>query len=57
MRPNFWRVPTDNDVPAGLATRYRPWRDAIPALTDHKFEKNTLVLTRTYLGNRLDQHH
>jgi beta-galactosidase len=20
MRPNFWRVPTDNDVPAGLAT-------------------------------------
>jgi beta-galactosidase len=55
MRPNFWRVPTDNDVPAGLATRYRPWRDAIPALTDHKFEKNTLVLTRTYLDGRVTE--
>lgn len=55
LRPNFWRVPTDNDVPAGLAKKYRPWRDATPTLTDHKYEKNTLFLTRTYLDGKVTE--
>ncbi len=28
ITPNFWRVPTDNDVSAGMATRQGVWRTA-----------------------------
>ena len=55
LRPNFWRVPTDNDKPAGLAARYRPWRDATPTLVEHKYEQNTLTLTRTYLDGKVTE--
>lgn len=55
LSPNFWRVPTDNDKPAGLPQEYRPWRDATPTLTDHKYEKYTLFLTRTYLEGKVTE--
>ncbi|MTB53755.1 glycoside hydrolase family 2 TIM barrel-domain containing protein [Lewinella sp. W8] len=49
LKPNFWRAPTDNDKPARLARRYRPWRDASPTLVSHDFRNNSLQLTRQYL--------
>lgn len=55
LTPNFWRAPTDNDKPAGLARRYRPWRDASPTLTAHEFRNNSLQLTRTYLEGKVTE--
>ncbi len=55
LKPNFWRVPTDNDKPAGLATAYRPWRDAQPVLTSKSFRSGTLYLTRTYLEGKVSE--
>jgi beta-galactosidase len=55
LTPNFWRAPTDNDKPAGLARRYRPWRDASPTLTAHDFRNNSLQLTRTYLDGKVTE--
>jgi beta-galactosidase len=55
LRPNFWRAPTDNDKPAGLTTQYRPWRDAQPTLVSHSFERNVLILNRTYLDGKAEE--
>ena len=49
LKPNFWRAPTDNDKPAGLANRYKVWKDATPKLESHNFQDNALTLVRSYL--------
>ncbi len=55
LSPNFWRVPTDNDKPAGLARAYRPWRDAIPTLVDKRYSTSNLYITRTYLEGKVTE--
>ena len=55
LTPNFWRAPTDNDKPAGLARAYRPWRDAVPTLKSKEFRNNTLTLVRTYLEGKVTE--
>ncbi|MEM6769164.1 MAG: glycoside hydrolase family 2 TIM barrel-domain containing protein [Bacteroidota bacterium] len=55
LRPNFWRVPTDNDKPAGMARAYRPWRDAAPTLVDKRYSPGSLRLTRTYLDGKVTE--
>lgn len=55
LRPNFWRAPTDNDKPAGLARAYRPWRDATPTLVDKKYSTGKLMLTRSYLDGKVTE--
>ncbi|OAV45521.1 hypothetical protein A3850_013930 [Lewinella sp. 4G2] len=53
LRPNFWRAPTDNDKPAGLANRYAIWKDAEPTLVEHTYKANTLSITRAYLDGKV----
>ncbi len=55
LTPNFWRAPTDNDKPAGLARRYAPWRDAVPTLTQKQYFDNSLRITRTYLDGKVTE--
>ncbi|MEL7160279.1 MAG: glycoside hydrolase family 2 TIM barrel-domain containing protein, partial [Bacteroidota bacterium] len=55
LQPNFWRAPTDNDKPAGLARQYAPWRTAQPVLTDKQYRNNELTLTRTYLDGKVTE--
>jgi beta-galactosidase len=55
LTPNFWRAPTDNDKPAGLARAYAPWRDATPTLTEKKYFDNALRITRTYLDGKVTE--
>ena len=53
LSPNFWRAPTDNDKPAGLAKRYGAWKDAVPTLAAREFTANELRLQRTYLDGKI----
>lgn len=55
LTPNFWRAPTDNDKPAGLARKYAPWRDATPTLTEKQYFDNALRITRTYLDGKVTE--
>ncbi len=55
LRPNFWRAPTDNDKPAGLARRYADWKAAAPTLSLHTYERNTLILQRSYLEGKVKE--
>ncbi|NJC28333.1 glycoside hydrolase family 2 TIM barrel-domain containing protein [Neolewinella antarctica] len=55
LKPNFWRAPTDNDKPAGLAARYAPWKDASPTLASYEYVNNKLHLHRTYLAGKITE--
>lgn len=39
-RPNFWRPPTDNDVPSGLLSRCIDWKETMKSATLLKLDMN-----------------
>ncbi|MEM9930354.1 MAG: glycoside hydrolase family 2 TIM barrel-domain containing protein, partial [Bacteroidota bacterium] len=55
VKPNFWRAPTDNDKPAGLARSYASWREATPTVTEKDYFDNAIRITRTYLDGKVTE--
>ena len=55
LETNFWRAPTDNDKPAGLAGRYAAWKDASPTLVSTDYEQGQLRIVRSYLDGKVTE--
>lgn len=48
IKPNFWRAVTDNDMGAGLQTKYKAWHNPVMNLTSISVEKGTSNVVATY---------
>ncbi len=55
LTPNFWRAPTDNDKPGGLARAYKPWATASPTLLSKKATGAGMQIVRSYLDGKVEE--
>ncbi len=62
LKPNFWRVPTDNDYGANFPIKLKAWKEAtqkqelLSFNVDDTDKRKTRIVAHYYLGKKVDAH-